>query len=383
MKRFWIRVAEHARTAPEDDPDQALRLRRFFLALVSYALSSMLFLAYVVSGAMSLRGYLWVTAATVIINAAFYAAFRTGFNLRFREPSLTIHQMTGGIAMMLLGSYHVDEGRGGLLLMFVVIFLFGVFRLNTRQLMAMSAGTLAGHVGVLFALFHVRPQAVDLRVELLQLMALVILLPTFAVLAGVVSGMREKLSLTNRELGHAMEQIRAQAIRDELTGQYNRRHMMHLLRDEWEQAERNDGSLAVMMLDLDRFKLVNDEHGHLAGDRLIRAVADALGEELRSIDRLCRYGGEEFLVLVPGVDGRQAVQVAERLRRRVEHRCRRPGSTLPQTVSIGVACHQPGEGVIELLDRADRALYQAKAAGRNRVCLADDGPRRVVANGRD
>lgn len=371
MKRMLTGLASRSCVLPEDDQRQVLRLRRFLMALVTYIFSSLLFLTYTLTGAMSHNGYLWVTLLTVAVNLGFFFAFRSGLNLRFTDASLTVPQILAATGVLLLASYYVDEGRGALLLLYVVIFLFGVFRLSTRQFIGLSAVTLLAYVGVLFMLWLARPEVVQPRQELLQLLALAILLPNFALVAGNVSRLRERLSEANRELGEAMKQIQALVIRDDLTQQYNRRHMMTLLEDERARAVRTGCRFCVLMFDLDDFKAVNDACGHVQGDAVIRDVVRIVSHELRGTDRLGRYGGEEFLVLLPGLTEEEGCRVGERLCARVAEECRRPGGAeQPQTISVGVAEFRSPETVMALLDRVDRAMYVAKAGGRNRVCSA-------------
>lgn len=149
-----------------------------------------------------------------------------------------------------------------------------------------------------------------------------------------------------------------------------------LAEQELATARRRKSNVAVFVIDMDHFKRINDEYGHLGGDAALRAVGEALAEEFRGYDAVGRFGGEEFVALVPGVDMETATGVAERVRRRIESlriASEVITSTQPLTVtaSIGVAVRGPhGDTLDELLHAADRALYVAKDAGRNAVCLA-------------
>ncbi len=149
-----------------------------------------------------------------------------------------------------------------------------------------------------------------------------------------------------------------------------------LAEQELATARRRKSNVAVFVIDMDHFKRINDEYGHLGGDAALRAVGEALAEEFRGYDAVGRFGGEEFVALVPGVDMETATGVAERVRRRIESLRIASDvitSTQPLTVtaSIGVAVRGPhGDTLDELLHAADRALYVAKDAGRNSVCLA-------------
>ena len=169
------------------------------------------------------------------------------------------------------------------------------------------------------------------------------------------------------DLGMALEM----ALIDPLTGLYNQRYLMRHLRGLLENGQ--NGELAVLMIDVDHFKSVNDEFGHATGDKALRVVADVLRNNTRVFDSLARYGGEEFVVVMPGTGADDAAQAAERLRSAVEAApfTWGPRSCSRLTVSIGVACSEQHPGPSEtLLHAADLALYAAKRAGRNRVEIA-------------
>jgi len=154
--------------------------------------------------------------------------------------------------------------------------------------------------------------------------------------------------------------------RDALTGLYNRRYLDERLLAEWAFATRHRAPLAVLLLDLDHFKHVNDTHGHQCGDAALRAVADCLSKSLRAEDVAARYGGEEFMILTPATDINGAHAHAERLRRDIESYPFSEIGTL--SCSFGVTEFRPDQDdVASLFKRADAALYHAKEQGRNRV----------------
>ena len=168
----------------------------------------------------------------------------------------------------------------------------------------------------------------------------------------------------------AHRQLQRVAALDPLSGAYNRRFGMKRLREEYSRAVRNQGNLAVIMLDIDHFKNVNDTYGHLVGDRVIVAVCNAGQRILRGDDILVRYGGEEFCVILPGATIKNALDVAERIRRVVEETSVEDGDQrINVNISAGVAVYpdQPTESEIALLDHADKKLYIAKREGRNQV----------------
>ncbi len=166
------------------------------------------------------------------------------------------------------------------------------------------------------------------------------------------------------------ETARVQARTDELTGLPNRRRFFELAEREMVRAQRYSAPLAVVMLDLDHFKEINDNHGHATGDQVLRAVGDCCRDVLRTNDVVGRLGGEEFAIMLPATTLEGAQLFAERLRETItECRIGLPGLELRLTATLGVAACEPGETTTmdELLARADAALYRGKAAGRNRV----------------
>lgn len=168
----------------------------------------------------------------------------------------------------------------------------------------------------------------------------------------------------------AQEELRFQATHDVLTGIWNRRAVLNLLQREIERASRTNGVTGVLMLDLDHFKHINDTYGHIAGDAVLRDVAQRITEVIRSYDFVGRHGGEEFLVVLPDCDRARAFQSAERIRSAIASRpIMADGRQIPVTASLGVAAADASETEADVFAKADAALYQAKGAGRNQ-CVA-------------
>jgi two-component system, cell cycle response regulator len=179
----------------------------------------------------------------------------------------------------------------------------------------------------------------------------------------------ERVLELQERLLDAQENLRHDATHDRLTGLWNRGMVLDHLALAVRQARREHRQLAVVMADIDHFKDVNDRHGHAAGDRLLGSVATRMRSVLRQYDRIGRYGGEEFLIVLPNCEAQIARQVAERVRAAVAASPIEAGDvSLPVSISLGVAWSaNPAENPAALLDEADQALYRAKAAGRNRV----------------
>lgn len=188
-----------------------------------------------------------------------------------------------------------------------------------------------------------------------------------------------RLRESNKAINDALEQrayFEKAAYLDSLTGVNNRRWLDKALTREAERCRRNAEPLSFAFVDIDHFKRFNDQHGHLAGDIALRALAQSLVRTLRPTDLLARYGGEEFAILFPGADSRISVDIAERLRAVVGRLelTNYDGSPLPRiNLSMGLSTLKADEEIEPFLIRADKALYQAKAQGRNRVVSADGG----------
>ncbi len=193
---------------------------------------------------------------------------------------------------------------------------------------------------------------------------------------GVLSASRDVTvrRRAEQELNRLHELVAEQAVRDPLTGLYNRRYLDETIGRELSEADRRHYPVSFIMIDIDRFKELNDTHGHRAGDLMLQAVGQLLQEKSRGGDIACRYGGEEFLLVMPRASAEAATERAEQWRQTVEAlRVHYGSADLSVTISAGVAEYPAhGKGGDAVISRADAALYVAKAAGRNRVRVAED-----------
>ena len=181
-----------------------------------------------------------------------------------------------------------------------------------------------------------------------------------------IKHVRERHAL-ERERADMVEQLAELSVTDELTGLANRRRLTQRLDEEISRAERGGHSFAVLMIDLDHFKQVNDSYGHQVGDEVLKQCAEAFEKNLRAADFVARYGGEEFCVLMPETRKEGACQAGERLREAIK--------ALPApvpTISVGVALWRPGLPAERVVREADEALYKAKEAGRDRTVLYEE-----------
>ncbi|HXE97786.1 MAG TPA: diguanylate cyclase [Dongiaceae bacterium] len=177
---------------------------------------------------------------------------------------------------------------------------------------------------------------------------------------------------TEKDLIESENRYRALSITDSLTKLFNSRHFFNQLRYEIERTERYGHPLSLILLDIDDFKKYNDTYGHLEGDKVLTVLADAIRENLRHIDSAYRYGGEEFTILLPETECRDALIVAERIRKSFENSILHPlkESEVHKTISVGVGQYASNEKESSFLERVDMGMYRAKNQGKNQVCLA-------------
>jgi diguanylate cyclase (GGDEF)-like protein len=183
----------------------------------------------------------------------------------------------------------------------------------------------------------------------------------------------ERLQSQLIEIGTLQSKLRSQAIRDPLTNLFNRRYLDETLDRELARSAREGYPVCVIMMDIDHFKQVNDTYGHEAGDHILKVIANTLSTQNRRGDFACRYGGEEFVIVMPNISVHTACQRAEQLRTSLSSLNVQYGRfNLTTTLSIGIACYPSnGENRESILRAADRALYSAKKTGRNKVITYD------------
>lgn len=364
----FLKAVRNFSIIPKDDPKQALRIRRFFMATIAYIFNSSLAYVSYLAGVTEWEAIFWLLIIIPVISITFYIIFRTGLNLRMTDPSLTLLQMCTASLVIMYVMYFANESRGVLLLMYIIILLFGILRLDTRQFLFISVFILLTYGGDIALLYLFRPQGVNFQNEYLQWFMLALVLVTFSIIGGYISSLRRNLNASHSELQKSILLIQEMAIRDELTGVYNRRHLIELLENEKNRSSRGGYQFAIAMLDIDELKNVNDIHGHLMGDQVLRAVSTSIRDSLRNIDNCGRYGGDEFILIFTQADIKGAMVSAERICASIgQNRFPDLKPDFQITVSIGLTEYCPPEKVEEMIARADRALYRAKSGGRNRV----------------
>ena len=354
------------------DPIQRLRLAQSGLAMVLMALSvAILVYAARLAGTPALAVAGWATLSLGGM-VAFFAAIRFGWSRGFADPSLTVVQMVFAISSGAIAYAMAGPMRGATFVVLLAILMFGMFQLRPRALLLVSLYALGLFGAVMALMAWQQPQVYRPAVELGHFLMLAATLPAVSLLAGRLTVLRERSRHQRRDLAEALARIQALAMRDELTGLINRRHMLELLEQERQRCVRSGRTFCVAMIDIDRFKEVNDRYGHAAGDEVLQRLAREALSAVRVADVLARWGGDEFVLLLSDARLQLARGGVERVRQRIEAVPLRVGEqALQVTISAGLAEHIAGESVATALARADAALYEAKAQGRNRTVAAD------------
>ena len=463
-------------------------MRRYFIAAGTSFLAIGLLFIWHLMGLLEAGPFLLTATVIVAWIGVFYVLFRTGLNRRFADPSLMLPQMAASSLTILSAMYVTDRARTVFLVILTMIFFFGVLRLRTRSLLVCALCIVCGYAAVIVLLLAFKPQTLELRSELQQLVILAVTMPWFAMMGGYISGLRAKLGAALRvaqdnerslaeaqSLAHlgswtfdpatgashwsaeayrifglhpsqpamvgerflslvhvddrerytelitkavrerrgyeaeyrivlpsknirwvhsvahvtvdeqgrmtllrgtvmdiserraAGEQIRQLAHFDALTDLPNRNLLFQILTNALAKSQRRAAALAVLFIDLDGFKQINDRWGHSAGDSLLALFATRLRECLRASDTAARVGGDEFVVLVDDFEHPSNVSaIAKRILLAATTRFHVADHECNVSVSIGIATFpDAGTDIDTLMKNADCAMYSAKRAGKN------------------
>lgn len=361
-----------ARLLLDDDPRQRLRLTRALTSMLVYVVclgTSEYCVHHDMADPLMAR---LIQFGMVLWMLLVYGTLRSGANLRFADPSLTFVQIMAAGAWITAAYAIFSPVRGALLMLLVLTLVFGIFNLNRTGRRIYNGCVLVGTGLTMFLLSSYRPEDYPPEVEWVHFALMATILPVMSMLSGQLLGIRARLRAQRNELESALSRIRELATRDELTNLPNRRHAVDLFAQMARSAERTGSPLTVGLLDLDHFKRINDTLGHSAGDTVLRLFAQTAQRALRESDVVARWGGEEFLVLLPDTPVHQADLSMQRLRDALAGQrlmAAPDGSTV--TFSAGLARFRPGETIEHAVERADFALYQAKSEGRNRSVISD------------
>lgn len=355
-----------------NDPQQRIRIAMAGFSSVLMVCCVVIVNLMAVAGLARPDWVQWWSLFTGLGLVAVAVLIRTGWARHLRDPSLTQFQIRYALLCNAAAYVILGPARGIALAILSLILLFGIFGMSPRQMVAnlFYALALFGAAFVAVAWLDEPGRLPAVEAAYAAMVVLVLLGSTFVTVR--LNQIRRRLTRQKTQLSRALERIGHLATHDELTGLVNRRHMAQLLATEHLRCERSGQPLVLALLDLDHFKLINDTHGHAMGDQALRAFATAVQAMVRGTDVLARWGGEEFVLMLPDTDPAAAGPLLERLRLNVQALAvPAQGDSVRITVSIGLATGVPGESVERILERADQALYRAKARGRNQVVRYD------------
>ncbi|MEM0911374.1 MAG: GGDEF domain-containing protein [Pseudomonadota bacterium] len=350
--------------------NQAVRKRRVLMTIGSYLFTYTCLMICYFNGILDFQYTLHFLIATFLINGGFYLAFHLGWNLKLKDHNLTEWQIICSVLPAIYVLYFIEDNqaRSALFLIAIIPLCYGILDLDTRRFIRVGLVFLLSYVVLICSLIYFKEGFINFDSEVIQAAVYLIVVLQMALIGGFISNLRASLKRKNNELNKAVDRIGELLNIDELTGVNNRRFLMQRIDEETKRSERKGTAYSVCLLDIDFFKKVNDTHGHLAGDEVLKNTAQALVKESRSIDCFGRYGGEEFLMILPETSLEGAIHKAEKMRKLVKDLS---FSQLPEdksiSISIGVTSYRPGESIKETLARADDALYKAKEDGRNKV----------------
>ena len=350
------------------------RLRRpmYVAQLLSFVLDAGILAAYYLAGTTDASiGWFYLVAGAGWTGITL-ALSEAHFNDRFSDHYLTVPQSLGTITIQLIAIYLAPEiGIYFVSVMFIILG-FGALRMSASQARVVWTYAAVG-LTILFG-WTDRPVAIPMGTPIerdLALLCFVTALGRCAFTGLYGTSLREALYKRGNELKAAHARIEELAQIDELTGLLNRRYIMKALDEEIARVQRTREPCSIAIIDLDFFKRINDGFGHPTGDEVLRGFAGTVAASMRAVDKLGRYGGEEFLLILPGAAQDQAVAVVDRLRQSVaDIDWNSISGDLRVTISAGVADIRAHEAPENILTRADLALYRAKDAGRNRVMAA-------------
>lgn len=356
------------------DPKRRIRITQWWITLMVYAASAPAVKLALRPGYANEIAYVWWCIFLASFLTCIYVALRSGWSERFADPALTTAQILVGVIGVEWAYVICGPARGATLYPLLLIFTFGAFSLSWRRIMWLTLLTLGSLIMAVALLGASRSGCLggpldgsELQLDMANVLLMMIALPALSVIAAQLSILRSKLRSQRAALSRAVEEVQRLATHDDLTGLVNRRYMQQRLVQEQLRFKRYGRPFSVAIIDLDHFKRINDTQGHAFGDKVLQAFAAESLATLRDSDLIARWGGEEFLALMPDTPSAQGVAIIQRLLARM--------STVPHatcaelTFSAGVTECRKDEAVEDAVARADAAMYEAKESGRNTVRL--------------
>lgn len=301
----------------------------------------------------------------------FALAITMEWNLSLEDPDMSLAQMIWAVSVVIMTAYFVNEFKPVVVLSGLAFIVIGANRLTKKELILFAVYALVAYG--LSVTYKAQFDSLSWITEIVVMIAFSLVLVFGPVLYRFEMTMVENVLVDkNAELSSALARIRELAVRDELTGAYNRRFLKDFLLQQKAMADRRDYQFTLCYVDLDFFKRVNDRFGHTTGDHVLRGFSDIAMTILREVDCVARIGGEEFVLVLSGTPQREAVIAVQRIAQQLGDLQVSPIEPHYRiTASMGITEYKAGEDIEQSMDRADRALYDAKRTGRNKIVIAD------------
>jgi diguanylate cyclase len=349
------------------------RVKTVFAVGASYAIDSLFLILFSLAGTMPSYIALFYVCIGILHVVLFSILHWSGFSDRFSNPDLTFWQMCFALINQSLGMVLAPNVSIFFMSSIFINFAFGALRLNLKN--AIFAWLIAcSTLGIVLLNFQddslspINPNGFELLIIWASFSSILLRCQLVGYYA---FRLRDTLLSKNVNLSERMQYVEDMAVHDALTNVLNRRAILPLIEENIGLTKRKKIPCSIAIIDIDHFKSINDNHGHLVGDEVLKGLVGTIKAKIRTSDKLARYGGEEFILLMPATSLQEAYQVVERMRKDVELKSwNLLGIELKVTFSAGLASVEVEDDLVKLLSKADAALYQAKNHGRNCVVLA-------------
>lgn len=363
-------------------------VRRLLFMVPSYLFISAVTAVAVMMGQAPADACVWVFVYAALGQLVFYAGLRAGLAQHHRDPLCVFPQLCFQLTVVVLAYALIPLSRSLVVQWVCLLILFDMRRLSGRQVLLAALLAYGMLTLTMLLLRQQGPGHIDMVGEAVNIAMASVTLGSLLVVTRVGRRVHEQRKAQQARLADTVAKLDELATRDGLTGVYNRRCVQGLVEDELRRQARGKRAFCVALLDIDHFKQVNDRHGHAVGDAVLREVARLLSEALPPPHALGRWGGEEFLVLMPECTAGQAQALLDAAAQAVRsHDWGQHAPGLRVSFSGGISAYLPAIGAqaphaevalaapvalpcAKLVERADRALYAAKATGRDRICQA-------------
>jgi len=346
-------------------------IKRLLWTLPSYAFAMMVLWVGQWAGVVDLHDALVVSLYSLLGLVVFYGLIRSGLSLRTKEPTLALPHVLFSITTVALSYVIIEVARPMALQWLCLILMFDMRRLTARQSMGAAFFGLSLTTAAVLVSHQMGWTTVEPMAEWINGSIAAVSVPVLLVVARTGYRLRHQMFKQREQLAETLSEVQRLSIRDGLTGAFNRAHAQGQLEEEARRQQRHRRPFSLALLDIDHFKRVNDTHGHAVGDAVLKACVALIQQAVSSVQPLARWGGEEFLLLMPECDLDSAMRVLAHVQQAVDsHDWGLVSPGLSVSFSAGVCQHDGLSSLSITLERADLALYQAKAQGRHRVMAA-------------